>query len=161
MTVPVDESGSPAREPAAAMVFSCALLELTVRENGHAMNTISRVFTEVTRLFADLEQRCDRMCRAATDDAELAAVRRDCAAASASLRGGLQAIQLHDITDQRLSHVAAILGALLEGREPDIASVLSDDEERALLRLIEQGVSGADVIRRLEVSQVRGSVELF
>lgn len=146
---------------AQAMAFTRALLELTVRENGEAMNTITRIFSEVTRLFADVEQRCERLRSAAPENAGLASVGDDCAAASEALRTGLRAIQLHDITDQRLSHVAAILGALNDRREFDIASVLTDDEERALLRLIEAGVPGAEVIGRLGESEVRGSVELF
>jgi hypothetical protein len=93
---------------------------------------------------------------------ELASVGKDCAAASLALRTGLRAMQLRDITDQRLSHLAAILGALGDGHPMDIASVLTDDEERALLRMIENGVPSGQVVSLLDGdSGVRGSVELF
>lgn len=161
MSAPADRPSTAADVPNQAMAFTRALLELTVRENGDAMNTITRMFADVTRLFADVERRCARLRDAFPDPDELDSVAQGCAAGAAALRSGLRAMQLHDITDQRLSHVAAILGALIDGREIDIASVLTDDEERALLRLIEDGVRGTDVLDRLEGSRVRGSVELF
>lgn len=144
------------------LAFSRALLELTVRENGEAMDTITRIFSEVSSLFVDVEQRCQALQAVAPGNEELASVGKDCAAASLALRTGLRAMQLHDITDQRLSHLATILGALGDGRPMDIASVLADDEERALLRMIEDGVPSGQVVSLLDGdSGVRGSVELF
>lgn len=142
--------------------YSRALLELTVRENGDAMNTITRVFSEMARLFVDVERRCAELRAAAPGNAHLDSVSQDCAAATVALREGLRAVQLHDITDQRLSHVATLLGALSEGRDCEIASVLTDSEEHALLELIESGVPSAEAHGRLGgESAVRGSVELF
>lgn len=141
--------------------FSVALLELTVRENGVAMDTLARVFAEMARLFDDVERRCDSLEAALPDD-ELAAVRDDCAAAAETLREGLRATQLHDITDQRLSHVATLLAALSDGRQCDIGAVLTDAEEHALLALIERGLSRDEACRQLsDDGPARGSVELF
>jgi len=89
-------------------------------------------------------------------------VSQDCAAATVALREGLRAVQLHDITDQRLSHVATLLGALSDGRDCEIASVLTDSEARALLELIENGVSSDEAFGQLGTNPTaRGSVELF
>lgn len=144
------------------LTYSRALLELTVRENGEAMDTITRIFSEIASLFADVEQRCEALRRSCPDDETLASVGEDCAAATRALREGLRAMQLHDITDQRLSHVATLLGALSDGRECEIESVLTDGEERELLRLIRSGVSGDEAFGRLgDDSAARGSVELF
>lgn len=156
--------GTAARDatPALTLDFSRALLELTVRENGDAMNTLSRVFSEFARLFSDVEQRCHALQRAMPDDSELSSVISDCAAATVALGNGLRAMQLHDITDQRLTHVATLLAAVAAGRTCDIAEVLTDDEERALLRLIESGVPVEEAGTLLGVDcAARGSVELF
>lgn len=148
--------------PAETLAFTRALLELTVRENGEAMDTITRIFSEIASLFLDVERRCEALRRSAPDDEQLASVGEDCAAATRALRTGLRAMQLHDITDQRLSHVVTLLGALGDGRRFDIATVLTDDEERTLLRLIQDGVPGGEVLGRLgSGNAVRGSVELF
>jgi hypothetical protein len=142
--------------------FSRALLELTVRENGDAMNTLSRVFSEFARLFADVEQRCHKMRQSMPDDAELSSVISDCAAATVALAEGLRAMQLHDITDQRLSHVATLLSALADDRQCDIAQVLTDNEAMELLRMIQSGVPSQEASARLGVKcAARGSVELF
>lgn len=141
-----------------------ALLELTVRENGDAMNTITHVFSDMASLFGDVERRCRQLKAAAPADQveQVESVIRDCASAASVIRDGLRAVQVHDITDQRLAHVATLLGALRDGRDCEIGSVLSDSEEHALLELIERGVSGEDAFGHLgENSAARGSVELF
>ena len=141
------------------LTYSRALLELTVRENGEAMATITRVFAEFAGLFQDIEQ---RLQEAGARDGRLGSVAADCAGAGEVLREGLRAVQMHDITDQRLSHIAELLGALSEGRECEISSVLTEEEERALLSLIERGVPGHEVFGHLGGGdEVRGSVELF
>jgi len=142
--------------------YSRALLELTVRENGEAMSTITRVFSEMAGLFVNVERRCAELRAAAPGNAHLDAVSQDCAAATVALREGLRAVQLHDITDQRLSHVVTMLGALSDGRECEIASVLTDNEARALLELIENGVPSDEAFGQLGTNPAaRGSVELF
>lgn len=142
--------------------YSRALLELTVRENGEAMGTITRIFSEMAYLFVDVEARCASLRRAGPEDEALAAVERDCRSASRALREGLCAVQLHDITDQRLSHVVRLLRALEERRPLDIASVLTEDEERSLLALIDGGVAIDDALDRLcGGAASTGSVELF
>jgi len=142
--------------------YSRALLELTVRENGAAMDTITRVFSEMASLFVDVERRCAELRAAAPGNAHLDSVSQDCAAATVALREGLRAVQLHDITDQRLSHLATLLGALSDGRDCEIASVLTDHEARALLELIENGVSSDEAFGQLGANPTaRGSVELF
>ncbi len=141
--------------------YSRALLELTVHENGVAMATISRAYSEVARLLAELEQDCRRL-RGAAPEEDLAALEQRCAAGSLALREALGAVQLHDITDQRLSHVVAMLGALDDGENFDIASVLTESEERALLDLIESGVRVDEALVLLQEQTARpGSVELF
>lgn len=126
------------------------------------MNTLSRVFSEFARLFADVDQRCRALQQSMPDDTELASVISDCAAATVALGEGLRAMQLHDITDQRLSHVATLLSALADGRQCDIAQVLTDDEARELLRLIEIGVPSQKAGSMLGANcAARGSVELF
>jgi len=147
---------------AKTLEYSRALLELTVRENGAAMSTITRVFSEMASLFVDVERRCAELRAAAPGNAHLDSVSQDCAAGTVALREGLRAVQLHDITDQRLSHVATLLGALSDGRDCEIASVLTDSEERALLELIEKGVSTDEAFGQLGTNPTaRGSVELF
>lgn len=141
--------------------YSRALLELTVRENGEAMSTITRIFSEIAYLFSDVEKRCAELSERAPEDPTVASVERDCRAAGVALREGLRAMQLHDITDQRLSHVAGLLMALGEGRRPDIESVLTEEEERALLKLIDSGVAIEDALERLDGTSSQGSVELF
>ena len=147
---------------AKTLEYSRALLELTVRENGEAMSTITRVFSEMASLFVDVERRCAELRAADPGNAHLDSVSQDCAAATVALREGLRAVQLHDITDQRLSHVATLLGAVSDGRSCEIASVLTDNEARALLELIENGVSGDEAFGQLGTGPTaRGSVELF
>lgn len=164
MTGSSETLGNPRGEdPAAlALTFSRALLELTVRENGVAMDTLARSFSEFARLFVDVEQRCNALRTAMPDDPQLASVSEDCAEAALALSQGLRAMQLHDITDQRLSHVATLLTAVSCGQPLDIESVLTDDEARALLRLMEEGVPAHEASARLGASaSERGSVELF
>lgn len=164
MTGSSDTIGTPDGDDSAALTlsFSRALLELTVRENGVAMDTIARSFSEFARLFVDVEQRCNALRTAMPDNAQLVSVSEDCAEAALALSHGLRAMQLHDITDQRLSHVATLLAAVSRGQPLDIESVLTDDEERALLRLIEDGVPTHEASARLgEDGSGRGSVELF
>ena len=155
-------------EPAGAgektLEYCRALLELTVRENGDAMNTITRVFSDMASLFGDVERRCREIQAGAGADiqAQIDSAIEDCAAATSVIREGLRAVQIHDITDQRLAHVVILLAALREGRDCEISSVLSDSEEHELLELIEGGVSGQDAFGHLgENSAGRGSVELF
>ncbi len=141
--------------------YSRALLELTVHENGVAMATISRAYSEVARLLAELEQGCQRL-RGAAPEADLAALEQRCAEGSRALREALGAVQVHDITDQRLAHVVAMLGALGDGESFDIASVLTESEERTLLDLIESGVQVDQALLLLqEETASPGSVELF
>lgn len=144
------------------LTYSRALLELTVRENGEAMETITRVFAEFAKLFGDIEQRCQALGAAAPADGQLVRIVEDCTAASSVLRDGLRALQIHDITDQRLAHIATLLHAMSQGTECEIAAVLTDEEERALLALMEQGVPGHELFGHLgNEDDVRGSVELF
>jgi hypothetical protein len=150
---------SDTRKP---LTYSRALLELTVRENGEAMATITRVFSEFARLFAEIEQRSRALQERFPQDAQLVSLVDDCTGAGRVLRDGLRAVQIHDITDQRLAHIATLLDALAEGRECEISSLLTDEEERALLQLIERGVPGHEVFGHLgNEDAVRGSVELF
>ena len=159
--------GSPTQPAGAAdktLAYCRALLELTVRENGDAMNTITRVFSDMASLFGDVERHCRRIQAGAGSDlnGQIDPVIEDCAAAASAIRDGLRAVQVHDITDQRLAHVVILLAALREGRDCEISAVLSDSEEHALLDLIERGVSGEDAFGHLgENSAARGSVELF
>lgn len=164
MTGSSDITGIPdGDDPAALMLhFSQALLELTVRENGVAMDTIARSFSEFARLFIDVEQCCNALRDAMPDNPQLESVSNDCAEAALALSDGLRAMQLHDITDQRLSHVATLLGAVIRRQPLDIDSVLTDDEARALLRLMQDGVPAHEASARLSGDcSERGSVELF
>lgn len=141
--------------------YSRALLELTVHENGVAMATISRAYSEVARLLAELAQGCQRL-RGRAPEADLAALEQRCAEGSRALHEALGAVQVHDITDQRLAHVVAMLGALGDGESFDIASVLTESEERALLDLIESGVQVDQALLLLQADTPSpGSVELF
>ncbi|MEQ8861273.1 MAG: hypothetical protein RIC56_21720 [Pseudomonadales bacterium] len=138
------------------LTFCRALLALTVRENGDAMAAISRVFEEAAGFVRDLEAPSDNP---ASRVAELGESR---ARLGEALRRGLAAVQLHDITDQRLAHVKLLLDALSRGREIEIAPVLSDAEERVLLELVDNGLSAEEACVRLAAADTaRGSVELF
>lgn len=157
-------TGIPDTDNSAALTlrFSRALLELTVRENGVAMDRIARSFSEFARLFVDVEECCNALRDAMPDNPQLESVSDDCAEAALALSDGLRAMQLHDITDQRLSHVATLLAAVTRGQPLDIDSVLTDDEARALLRLMQDGVPAHEASARLgEDGSERGSVELF
>lgn len=153
------DSAQPHRR---TLSYSRALLGLTVRENGAAMSTISRVFSAVAHALVDLEARCALLAEGGADPDALAAMRSDCRQAGSALRDGLRAVQIHDITDQRLDHVLGLLCAMAEGRPLDIAAVLTDDEERALLALIDNGMAIDEALARLgDGAPSHGSVELF
>jgi hypothetical protein len=142
--------------------YSRALLELTVRENGQAMETIARVFSEVADLFDDIQRHCSALAQQVDRPVVLGAFEEDCRAASVALREGLLAMQLHDITDQRLAHVIRLLAALGGDESCDIASVLTEGEERALLQLMDEGVPLDEALARVgNGARPQGTVELF
>ncbi|MFW6093666.1 MAG: hypothetical protein ACODAC_06805 [Pseudomonadota bacterium] len=142
--------------------FSRALLELAVRGNGAAMGTISRVHTAVAAVVSDIAAQCDSLTDERCSAHTVARLKARCAAASSLLRDGAEAVQAHDITDQRLAHLARLLEVMRSGADIDIDAFLTEAEERTLLMLIEQGVTVDEALARLEqAAPDTDRVELF
>src|SRR6056297_1510458 len=114
------------------LAYSEALLNLTLRQNSEAMTALARIFTEVGELLQAMETGC--AAPADSVGADSAAMQRYCQRALAKLRRGLTTLQMHDVTEQRLSHVLALLNAVGHGVAVDIESVLTEAEELALLQ---------------------------
>lgn len=144
------------------MAYCRALLALTIAENGEAVNTLAGIFADAASSFDAIARRCEDGRGDALDGEDRRFIAERCRASARLMSKGLVAMQSHDITDQRLAHIAELLRALVDGSDVDVSKVLTEGEERRLLSLMEQGVDLTSALGRLgEMGAADKSVELF
>jgi len=144
------------------MAYCRALLALTIAENGEAMNTLAGIFADAASSFDSIAQRCEGVSAHALEAADRRFIAERCRESARLMSKGLVAMQSHDITDQRLGHIAELLRALVDGSDIDVSKVLTEGEERRLLSLMEQGMDLPSALGHLgEMAAANKSVELF
>ncbi len=135
-----------------------SLLDLTVRDN-------RRVMDELTKCFVELSHRIDIL------NAQLSNVGGDAAADPAHLATLMQVnevqqlinehiehMQVHDITDQRLVHIARLLA---DGNvNPE--SVVAEERERELIEMLSCGMEATAAVELIHALPIKKHVtELF
>lgn len=124
--------------------FAIKLLEMTIQQNRHAMEILGEGLVSIAQDFQVLTENSN----IPSDTAVLFTARLD---------GMIQAMQSHDITDQRLSHVLAVLN----DPNVELREVLTEQTEFHVLEAVEKNMPFSLVADRVPQEAQTSNVELF
>lgn len=176
------ESGATAhatdmRETARALELAMAQIEMSLRESGHAVETLIGAIIAMAGCIHRIEQQLNESHQNADSAATRASMLTECGLSKDSMQRAVSAFQFYDLLSQRFIHIRDNLSAVAEVmRAPDrqhpsmwrqlhekMRSVYSLEQEQTMYQALLSGLSAEKVIREADTNKQSpsGDIELF